>query len=93
MPTKAEKTEFIDALNTWGDAARIYAAKKRAYRVVHAAAMAKSEAKNAEQRKADADVATIENRAELDEIEILERSAYHLVIFLRGGPLTGEDAS
>ena len=93
MHTKEESKEgkVLEAILKWGDVAEVHASKKRAYRVAHTAAMAASAAKNADQRKADADVAVITLRAELDSAEIAERKAYHYMIFLRGGPLPGED--
>lgn len=85
----ASKEEFIGALTEWKTAGNALAELKSRFLVANATAFSSSVAKTADQRKADAELATSDLRLELDRAEVTERAAYHLVIFLRG-PAFGE---
>jgi len=75
---------FLSALAAWeaAEERRIVAAED--YRVSHAKATAESTAKNAEGRKADADVATSAKRLERDRAELAATAAHHRLVFYRG---------
>ncbi len=83
---------FEYALEDWKAKAIAAANARLEHDIAYAKAIATSAAKNAEGRKAEADLATTEQRREAELLEIEAKAAYHLVLFLRGSDLAKEAA-
>ena len=79
--------DFATQLEVWNTAAKKLAIVKNKYIVEASVTLAASTAKNAEQRKAEADVATSQLRLDVELAEVEERTAYHMMMFLRGAVL------
>ena len=67
-------TLLSEAIASWKASAKIVVEVRAAYVRAYAVALAKSDAKNAEGRKADADVGALSERMTLEFAEIEERS-------------------
>jgi hypothetical protein len=80
-----DAARFTDALEVYRLAGELAIESEETYRVAHAEATLRSEAKNAESRKADADKATSELRLARDRAALRRDVALQMVLFLRGG--------
>jgi len=67
-------TLLSEAIVNWKSSAKVVVEARAAYVRAYAVALAKSDAKNAEGRKADADVGALAERMTLEFAEIEERS-------------------
>jgi hypothetical protein len=79
----AMTTTFIDALSQWKAAALRAAELRLTYETAFARALVASDARNAEGRKAAADLATTDAKLEADRADIEARTLQHLVLHLR----------
>jgi hypothetical protein len=77
-------TTFDEALANWKQAALDASEKRLTHEIAYGRAISSSQAKNAEGRKGESDVATADTRVIAERAEIEERAANHLVMFLRG---------
>lgn len=83
---------FENALLTWKLAATRAATAKADYLQKFSAELLASAAKNAEGRKAEADIASAKEKLALDLAEVEERAAYHQMIHLRAPGYVAEAA-
>jgi hypothetical protein len=86
-------TTFTDALSQWKAAALRAAELRLGYEAAFARALLASDAKNAEGRKAAADLATTEARREAERADIEAKALQHLVLHLRGPRGAWEEAA
>jgi len=75
---------FDEALAEYKGTAEAHVIAQETYRAKHAMLFSRSEAKTADAKKAEADIATSIERLQRDKLEIAKDCAYHRVIFLRG---------
>ena len=73
------------AAKAWADKAKQHADVAEKYRLEHGAVLANSTAKNAEGRKAEADLATTEMRKFRDRLEIEATALRDVCVWMRGG--------
>lgn len=82
--------KFLDSLTAWETSAEVYNERAELVRVNHAQAYRASEGKTADLKKADADIATSEERILRNAAEVERDANYHTMIFYRGS--AGEKA-
>lgn len=78
------RDEMKAAIEQWRDAELGARKMRRTAEMVWGAALMRSEAKNAESRKAEADAAAAREGAAADEAEVHAAAAYHWMLWLRG---------
>lgn len=84
MSDDLKSTLFFRALKQWEGAANNLREAREECRIAHGAATIGSTAKGVAAIKAEADAATTKQRTKRDELEVLERAAFHGMIFRRG---------